>query len=71
MGRGEGRVVNRGWAEVAKGEREQWDRDGEYGDGECRGREDVTVDVMAIVGSVLRSGPTFFSFRMKVRGTPV
>ena len=45
--------------------------DGENGDWVCRGREDVAVDVMAIVGNVLRSGPTFFILRMKVRETPV
>ena len=31
----------------------------ENGDWECRGRGDVAVDVMTIVGCVLRSGPTF------------
>ena len=39
--------------ELAKRHRDDADIKGEIGDWECRGREDVAVDVMAIVGSSL------------------
>ena len=45
--------------ELAKSHRDEADINGEYGDWECRGRDDVAVDVMTIVGSVLWGGPTF------------
>ena len=47
------------WAELALCHRDDEGINGEYEGWECRGRGDVAVDVMTIVGSVLWGGPTF------------
>jgi len=47
------------WAELALCHRDDAGINGEYEGWECRGRSDVAVDVMTIVGSVLWGGPTF------------
>ncbi len=41
------------WVESAKFHRDEAGINEENGDWECRGRDDVAVDVMTIVGSVL------------------
>ena len=47
------------WAEMAKRHLGIADTKGEIEVWESRGRDDVAVDVMTIVGSFLWSGPTF------------
>ena len=47
------------WAEMAERHRDEAGIIDDNGGWEYRGRGDVAVDVMAIVGSVLWSGPTF------------
>ena len=47
------------WAEIPERHTDGAKIKDESGDWGCRGRGDLAVDVMTIVGSILWSGPTF------------
>ena len=53
------------WAEMAKRHSKRVGTEWEKWGWGCRGREDVAVDVMTIVGSVLWGGPTFLFSGLK------
>jgi len=50
------------WFDMARCHRDEEDTDGENEEGLCRGREDLAVDVMTIVGKILWGAPAPFIF---------
>jgi hypothetical protein len=52
------------WVDMAKCHRDGDNREEENERGNCRGRDELAVDVMTIVGKILCGGPTLLNSRV-------